>query len=89
MNGVFSTRAVPRSYKEENWGNQVSSVRESVKKRIRWKGAAIQARFERWSRKISNVKAVARERLVKIQAARKGLAGAGVICELWWLAVEL
>jgi hypothetical protein len=29
---VFSVRAVPRSYKEDNWGNKVSSVPESVKK---------------------------------------------------------
>jgi hypothetical protein len=28
---------VPRSYKEDNWGNQVSSVRESVKKMGSWK----------------------------------------------------
>jgi hypothetical protein len=28
----FSNRSVPRSYKEDNWGDQVSSVRESVKR---------------------------------------------------------
>jgi hypothetical protein len=28
---------VPSSYKEDNWGNQVSSVREAVIKRDRWK----------------------------------------------------
>jgi hypothetical protein len=27
---VLSARAVPRSYKEDNWGNQVSSVQEAV-----------------------------------------------------------
>jgi hypothetical protein len=27
-----SARSVPRTYKEDNWGNQVSSVREFVKK---------------------------------------------------------
>jgi hypothetical protein len=32
MNGVVFGRAVSRSYKEDNWGNQVSSVR-SLKKR--------------------------------------------------------
>jgi hypothetical protein len=37
MNGVLPTRAVPRSYKEDNWGNQVSSVRAAVKKRDSWK----------------------------------------------------
>jgi hypothetical protein len=39
-------QAMLRSYKEENWGNQVSSVRESEEKgpqqvRDSWKGAAI------------------------------------------------
>jgi hypothetical protein len=29
---VLSARAVPRSYKEDCWGNQVSSVRESEEK---------------------------------------------------------
>jgi hypothetical protein len=29
---VFSLWSVPRSYKEDNWDNQVSSVRESVMK---------------------------------------------------------
>jgi hypothetical protein len=35
------------------------------------------------------LEAVARERLLKTQQARKGLAGAVVICELWRLAVAL
>jgi hypothetical protein len=30
-------KALQRSYKEDNWGNQVSSVWEAVKKRDRWK----------------------------------------------------
>jgi hypothetical protein len=33
LEGVSSTRSVPRSYKEENSGNQFSSVRKSVKKK--------------------------------------------------------
>jgi hypothetical protein len=33
--------------------------------------------------------AVARERLVKIQQAGKDLGAAGVICEMWRLAVAL
>jgi hypothetical protein len=44
---VFSTRSVQRGYKEDNWGSRVSSVREAVKKRDSWKGAAIQRGFER------------------------------------------
>jgi hypothetical protein len=35
------------------------------------------------------LEAFARERLAKTQQARKGLAGAVVICELWILAVAL
>jgi hypothetical protein len=31
---VFSTMFVQRGYKEDSWGNRVSSVRESVKKRV-------------------------------------------------------
>jgi hypothetical protein len=34
MNGVLATRALLRSYKKDNYGNQVSSVWESVKKRV-------------------------------------------------------
>jgi hypothetical protein len=33
MNDVLSARAVPRSYKEDNWSNKVISVRESVEKK--------------------------------------------------------
>jgi hypothetical protein len=35
---VFSTRSVEKRSKEDNWGNQVSSVRESMKKRVQLKG---------------------------------------------------
>jgi hypothetical protein len=31
---VLSSRAVSRSYKEDNWSNKVSSVRKSVNKRV-------------------------------------------------------
>jgi hypothetical protein len=34
---VFRPRSVPRGYMEDNWGNRVSSVRESVRKRGIWK----------------------------------------------------
>jgi hypothetical protein len=33
----LSTRPVPRSYNEENLGNQVSSVRKAAKERDSWK----------------------------------------------------
>jgi hypothetical protein len=53
---VLPAQAVPRSYKEDKRGSQVSSVRESVKKRVRWNRAAIQRGHERGSRRISNVR---------------------------------
>jgi hypothetical protein len=43
---VFSTRSLHRGYKEDNWGNQVSSVWESVRKRDSWKGVAAQRGLE-------------------------------------------
>jgi hypothetical protein len=45
-----------RSYKENNWGNQVSSVWEYVKKRCRWKGAKIQRRLQPGGRGIALVR---------------------------------
>jgi hypothetical protein len=46
MNGVLSMQAMLKSYKEDSWGNQVSSVQESEEKSQRqlrdsWKGATI------------------------------------------------
>jgi hypothetical protein len=48
---MLPARAVPRGYKEDKWGNKVSSV----KKRMSWKGAE----------KSPLLEAVTRERLVK------------------------
>jgi hypothetical protein len=79
---VFSTRFVPRSYKEDSWGNQVSSVRESVKKRVSWKGGAIQEDLSGEAEESPLLEAVTSERLVKTQEAEKGLADAVVICEI-------
>jgi hypothetical protein len=33
---VFSARSVQMGYKEDNWGNQVSTVRKAVKRRLSW-----------------------------------------------------
>jgi hypothetical protein len=44
---VFSTRSVQRGFEEDNWGNRVSSVRESVRKRGSLEGAAVQRGLER------------------------------------------
>jgi hypothetical protein len=43
---MFPTRSVQRGYKENNWGNRVSSVLESVRKSGSWKGAAVQRGIE-------------------------------------------
>jgi hypothetical protein len=61
----FSNRSVQRGCKEDNWGNPVSSVRKSVRKRVGWKGAAIQRGFEF----VKLLEAVTRERLLKTQQA--------------------
>jgi hypothetical protein len=68
---------VPRTYLEKNWGNKVSSIRESVKKR------------DAETEESPLLEAVTRGRLVKTQQAGKGLARAVVICELCRLAVAL
>jgi hypothetical protein len=39
---LFSALSVQRGYKEDKWGNQISSVWEAVKKRDIWKEAAVQ-----------------------------------------------
>jgi hypothetical protein len=62
---------VPRSYKEDNWGYQVSYVWESVKKRDSWKGAAIQRGLEREAEESPLLEAVTRERLVKTSRLEK------------------
>jgi hypothetical protein len=36
---VFSIQSAQRGYKEDNWGNRVSSVRESMKKRVQFEGS--------------------------------------------------
>jgi hypothetical protein len=33
---VFSSPSVQRGYREDKWGNRVSSVQESVRKRVSW-----------------------------------------------------
>jgi hypothetical protein len=53
---VSSTRSVQRGYKEDSWGNEVSSVLGSVRKRDSLKGAAIQRGLEHGSRGIAIVR---------------------------------
>jgi hypothetical protein len=48
--------SVPRSYKNDNWGNQVSSVREYLRKRGSCKGAAVQRRIAPRSRGMAIVR---------------------------------
>jgi hypothetical protein len=78
----FSTRSVPRSCKEDNWANQISSVRESEGNGSRhpeWTST-------REAEDFSLLEDVAMKRLAK---AGKNLAGALVICEFLRLAMTL
>jgi hypothetical protein len=53
---MFPTRSVETGYKK-NWGKRVSSLRESVKKRIcSWKGAAVQEVLEHGSRGLAIIR---------------------------------
>jgi hypothetical protein len=53
---VFSAQSVQRGCEEDSWSNRVSSVREYVRKRGSWKGAAIQRGLEHGSRRIAIVR---------------------------------
>jgi hypothetical protein len=75
---VLSAPAVLKSYKEENWGKQVSSVQESVTKRCIWKGVAIHRGLEGGSRRASS-----------IRSGYQGTAGAVLICKVRISAVAL
>jgi hypothetical protein len=52
---VLSMQSVPRNYKEDNWANHISSVWESVRKRVSWNGVTIQKAHERGSWRISTL----------------------------------
>jgi hypothetical protein len=96
-NRVLSARSAPRIYKEGNWGNQLSYAREAEKRWryswvVSWQEFCIKGSKDRaWACEAEEsplLVAVTRKWLVKTQAG-KALAGAGVICELWILAVAL
>jgi hypothetical protein len=73
---------MPTSYKKGDWGDQVSSVREAVKKMGSWNRVAREPSLredERGNRRIPTVKAVTRERLVRTQHAGEDLACAVII----------
>jgi hypothetical protein len=67
-------------YKEDNWGNRVGSVWESVRKRDSWKGAAIQRGLQPESKELiivinryqatTSEDTVGRKRLVKCENQR-------------------
>jgi hypothetical protein len=79
---VLSVWALPRSCKEENWGNQVSSVRESEEESVgrEWR---FREDLSAEAEEPPLLAAVTRERLEKAKQAGKGLADAVAICELW------
>jgi hypothetical protein len=86
---VLSARAVPRSYKEGSWDNQVSSVWESVKERVSWKGSTIQRELEHGSCRIFTVRSRYQGMADEDNVGWKILACAVVICKVWRLAMEL
>jgi hypothetical protein len=53
---MFFPLSAQRGCKKNNWGNRVSSVRESLKKRDIWKGAAVHRELEPGSRGITIVR---------------------------------
>jgi hypothetical protein len=67
---------VPRSYKEDKWDNQVSSLREALKKRASWKRVAREPPFREdlsmETEESPMLEAVTRGQLVKTQQAGKG-----------------
>jgi hypothetical protein len=68
--------------KEDNWGNRVSSLRESVNKVGRWESPSredLSAEGEEYPL----LEAVTGKRLVNTQQAGKALACALVICKFW------
>jgi hypothetical protein len=77
---------VPRSYKEDSWGNEVSTVLEysSVERELPFrKDLSVEAE------EYPLLEAVTRERLVKTQQIVKDLACAVVICKVWKLPIGL
>jgi hypothetical protein len=68
---------VPRNYKEDNWGNQVSSVREPVNKRVSWKRVGREPLpkedLSTEAEEYPLFEVVTRERLVKTQQVGKKL----------------
>jgi hypothetical protein len=75
---MLSARALPKSYKEDNWGNQVSSLREAVKRRL-----------ESGNWRISTTRSCYQGTAAADTAGWKTLACAVVICEVWRLDMEL
>jgi hypothetical protein len=90
---VFPTWSMQKGYKEDNWGNEVSSVWDAAMKRDSWKRVGMKLLFREdlspEAEESALLEAVIRKWLVRTQQAGKGLAGAVVICELWRLAVAL
>jgi hypothetical protein len=83
MNCVFFT-GVPNSYKGDNCGNQVSSIRKSIGRKPPFR-EDLSVKAEKYPL----LEAVSREELVKTQQAGKDVTCAVVICKLWRLAMAL
>jgi hypothetical protein len=86
---VLSARAVTRSYKEDSWGNQVSSLRESVKKRVSWKEAAPQKVLQAGNKGIAIVKNRYQGTAGEDTEGWKRFRCAVMICKIWRSAMAL
>ena len=80
---MFSARAVLKSYKEDNWGNQVNCVPKSVKERFSREGTAIQRDLRTEAEESPLLEAVTREEVVKTQYEGNDLACTVVVCKVW------
>jgi hypothetical protein len=84
---------MPRSYKEDNWCNWVSSVQEAVEKRDSWKAGGRELPFRddlsAEAEESPLLEVSPRELLVKTQQTGKDVAGVVVISELWRSVVAL
>jgi hypothetical protein len=85
----MSARAVPRSYKEDNLGNQISSVTGSAKKKSVGREPPFREDLSAEAEESPLLQAVTRERLVIRQHVGRDLVCVVVICKMWRLAMVL
>jgi hypothetical protein len=86
---MLSVRAVPRSYKEDKWGQQDQFCTGVCDEKSVGREPAFREDLSAETEEYPLLEAVTRELLVKTRQARKDLACAMVICKVWRLAMTL